>query len=218
MTGATEALESLCAKYRPPLYAFLRAQHFQPADADDFVQGFFQDLLLKDGLRKADPAKGKFRTWLLRRLTWYLCNAWDKDHARKRGGGLAHVQLKRSDTATGEGVAPPDPNGQREFERAWASALIWGVLGQLKARYHESGKGELFETLHPLLVGEGEHGEATKAAAAKLGLAENAVRQAVFRLRQNYRELLLAEVTKTVEDPSEAEEEIRYLFTVFQKP
>lgn len=215
--GATEALESLCAKYRPPLYAFIRAQGRSPADAEDLVQGFFLHLLAKDRLKRVNPEKGKFRSFLLASLTNYLRNQWDKEHAQKRGSGEAHLPIKSSDTETGDGVAPRDSNDpQREYERGWASTLIREVLAQLKARYHESGKGEIFETLHPLLAGEGEHGQGNKAAAAKLALTENAVRQAVHRLRKDYRQLLLAEVSRTVESPSEAEDEIRYLFSVFQ--
>ena len=216
-TGATQALESLCAKYRPPLYAFIRAQGHSPADAEDSVQGFFVHLLAKDRLKQVNPGKGKFRSFLLACLTNYLRNQWDKEHAQRRGGGRAHLLIKSSDTETGDGVAPRNFNDpQREFEREWASTLIREVLGQLKARYHDSGRGEIFETLHPLLAGEGEHGQGNKAAAAKLGLTENAVRQAVHRLRRDYRQLLLAEVSRTVESPSEAEEEIRYLSRVFQ--
>jgi RNA polymerase sigma factor (sigma-70 family) len=216
-TGATQALESLCSKYRPPLYAFIRAQGRSRSDADDLVQGFFLHLLAKDRLRQVNPGKGRFRSFLLACLTNYLRNQWDKDHAQRRGSGQAHFPIKSSDTETGEGVAPRDSNDpQREFEREWASTLIREVIHQLKTHYQKSGRGEIFEILHPLLAGEGEHGQGNKAAAAKLALTENAVRQAVHRLRRDYRQLLLAEVGRTVESPSEVEDEVRYLFSVFQ--
>ena len=77
-TGATQALNSLCAKYRPPLYAFIRAQGRSPADAEDLVQGFFLHLLAKDRLKQVNPSKGKFRSFLLACLTNYLRNQWDK--------------------------------------------------------------------------------------------------------------------------------------------
>ena len=58
-TGATQAPESLCARYRPPLYAFIRAQGRQPADAEDLVQGFFLHLLAKDRLRQVNQSEAK---------------------------------------------------------------------------------------------------------------------------------------------------------------
>ena len=48
-------------------------------------------------------------------------------------------------------------------------------------------------------------------------MSEGAVKVAVHRLRQRYGELVRAEIAQTVANPEEAEEELRYLFTVLRK-
>jgi len=51
--------------------------------------------------------------------------------------------------------------------------------------------------------------------AARLGMNEGAVRTAVHRLRQRYRQLLRDEIAQTLADPAQVEEELRALFTAF---
>jgi RNA polymerase sigma-70 factor (ECF subfamily) len=46
-------------------------------------------------------------------------------------------------------------------------------------------------------------------------MTESAVRVAVHRLRRRYRELLRQEISQTLSDPTQAEEELRTLFTAF---
>ena len=52
-------------------------------------------------------------------------------------------------------------------------------------------------------------------AAARLGLNEGAARVAVHRLRKRYRELLREEISQTLSDPADVEEELRALFRAF---
>ena len=48
----------------------------------------------------------------------------------------------------------------------------------------------------------------------ELGMSEGAVKVAVHRLRGRYRELLLAEIARTVSSPADVEEELRHLLRV----
>jgi RNA polymerase sigma-70 factor (ECF subfamily) len=50
-----------------------------------------------------------------------------------------------------------------------------------------------------------------------LGTSEGAVKVAVHRLRQRYRELLQEEIANTVASPEEAEEERRYLMAILSR-
>ena len=50
--------------------------------------------------------------------------------------------------------------------------------------------------------------------APQLGLTEGAVKVAVHRLRGRYRELLRAEIAKTVATPGEVDEELQHLMAV----
>jgi len=82
--GADQALEELCRAYWYPLYAFLRRSGRSPHDAQDLVQGFFVQLLAKESrLKSAQPAKGRFRTFLLACLKHYVANRDDWSRVRR---------------------------------------------------------------------------------------------------------------------------------------
>ena len=214
--GAQAALEQLCKIYWPPLYAFLRKQGRSPEDAKDLTQGFFVHLLAKDRLQNVHPAKGKFRSFLLACLNNYVQNERAKEQAAKRGGGQTLIPIDASDAEERCGLDPADhEDPARIFERRWAATLIQQVLQQLKQNCINNGKADLFDTLHPFLTGDPAHGGYAEAAA-RLKMSEGAARVAATRLRKDFRDLLRAEVARTVDRPAEVEEEIRYLFNVFQ--
>src|SRR5436309_10511102 len=83
-----EALATLCRAYWFPLYAFLRRQGKSAPDAEDLTQGFLLHLLEKDTLSRVRQEKGKFRSFLLASLQYFLANERYKQLAQKRGGGV----------------------------------------------------------------------------------------------------------------------------------
>jgi DNA-directed RNA polymerase specialized sigma24 family protein len=99
LPGSREALESLCRIYWYPLYAFIRRQGNNAHDAEDLVQGFLADLLEQRALSLADPARGRFRSFLVARLKHFLSDERKKASAQKRGGNQAAVS---SDAASAE--------------------------------------------------------------------------------------------------------------------
>jgi RNA polymerase sigma factor (sigma-70 family) len=212
-TEAREALETLCRAYWYPLYAFVRRQGVMPEDAQDLTQSFFERLIEKNFLADVQREKGRFRSFLLAALKHFLANEWDKARAQKRGGGAVHVPIDTASAETRYGLEPAHfDTPERLFERRWAITLLDRVLERLRDEHVKAGKAELFEQLKPCLTAE-------KAAlsyaelGARVGLSEGAVKVAVHRLRQRYRELLRAEIAETVDSPAEVEDELRHLFT-----
>ena len=90
---ATEALERLCCTYWRPLYLFVRNSGYDEEAAKDMTQAFFERLLEKDYVKDADPARGRFRSFLLASLKHFLANEWDRIKAVKRGGRFQFVAL-----------------------------------------------------------------------------------------------------------------------------
>src|SRR5204862_6660317 len=88
---AGQALERLCLTYWPPLYAFLRREGRNEADAQDLVQGFFADLLARQSFAGLDRERGKFRSFLLGALKHFLANERERAAALKRGGAVTFV-------------------------------------------------------------------------------------------------------------------------------
>src|SRR5262245_31210504 len=74
---AREALEKLCAKYRFPIYAFIRRERNCTHEvADDLTQEFFARFLEKDYLWDYDKERGRFRNFLLASVKHFLINEY----------------------------------------------------------------------------------------------------------------------------------------------
>jgi RNA polymerase sigma-70 factor (ECF subfamily) len=209
---AEEALTALCQRYWVPLYAYVRRRISDVHEAQDLTQEFFVYLLEKNALARADPERGRFRSFLLTALKNFLANAHDRANAQKRGGG--HTRL-RLDLNTGESRLHLEPSHdltpERIYEQQWTLTLLNLVMERLEQEFTTAGKARQFELLKGTLTGE-RHELSYATVAAELGLSEAAVRQVAHRLRKRYRELLRDEVVQTVADPSDVDEEIRCLF------
>jgi RNA polymerase sigma-70 factor (ECF subfamily) len=211
---ATAALETLCRVYWPPLYAFIRRRGHSAEEAQDLTQEFFARFLERNHLSTTSPEKGRFRTFLLAMLKNFLANEWHREQCQKRGGGQAAIsldaepiearyQIELVETATPESV----------FERHWAFTVLDQSMSRLRVEYANAGKGDLFELLKETLSGQ-KRATPRSELAARFGISVGAVDVAVHRLRRRYGELLREEITHTVSQAGEVEEEIRHLKTV----
>jgi RNA polymerase sigma-70 factor (ECF subfamily) len=212
------ALETLCAAYWPPVYAFVRRHGASPVQAEDMTQAFFARLLEKDGLRLADPERGRFRSFLLGALRHFLSNEDDRERAQKRGGGRAPFSFDSAALHGLESGLDLEPAGgltpEREFERAWAGAVLARARARLAEEQEQAGKGAQWLALEPHLSSTDERGHGAELAR-HLGISENAVRVALHRLRRRFGELVRDEVRETV-GPGEVEDEVRQLLRALE--
>ena len=206
------ALERLCAAYWYPLYAHARRRGRGPDDAADLTQEFFATLLRRNSLATVGPEKGRFRTFLLTSLDYFLHDQSARDRAAKRGGGATLVQLDAMDAEQRFALEPSTHESpDKAFDRRWAAALLEQAFARLEAEQAEAGKAGLFSRLKPLVAREVEPGE-YEALSSELGLAANTIAKTVQRLRQRARQLLLDEAAQTVAAAGDAERELRELF------
>lgn len=205
-----QALADLCGQYWYPVYAYVRRRGSDRHKAEDLTQAFFARLLETNDLAAADRTRGRFRTFLLTACQHFLANRHDYETAKKRGGGVAPLAI---DFGAGEEqftLEPADANtAEAEFERRWAVALLDQTLKELRAEYAESGKAAVFDMLKGTLTGDGP---AYRDLGGRLGLSEGAVKVAVHRLKQRYRDRLRAVIAETVDQPGDVDDEIRDLF------
>ncbi|HRI11923.1 MAG TPA: sigma-70 family RNA polymerase sigma factor [Verrucomicrobiota bacterium] len=211
---ANLALEELCQTYWYPLYAYVRRRGYSAHDAQDLTQGFFACLLERQSLANADPHKGRFRSFMLGAMNYFLASEGAKLQTQKRGGGHQMLPLdlaaaeQRFDLESADHAAPDNA-----FDKEWATALLDKVLSQLEQDYRREQKIQLFDTLKQTLAGARES-QPYATLAAQLNMNEGAVKTAVHRLRKRYRELLQAEIANTVTSPEEVKTEMSYLFKV----
>jgi RNA polymerase sigma-70 factor (ECF subfamily) len=210
---AEAALDKLCRTYWPPLYAYVRRMGHGPQDAQDLTQEFFARLLEKNYLQLADRERGRFRSFLLKSLQHFLINEWVRGQAQKRGGGQKLLSL---DEAAGERSYQQETSDQLSpeslYDKRWAITLLDRAMEQLQKDYVAAGKGELFDRLKGILLNEGT-AQVYREIAGPLGLSEGAVKVAVHRLRQRFRDAVRAEIAQTVATPEEVDEELRCLMT-----
>ena len=215
--GARRALAVLCENYWFPLYAFMRRAGHNADDAQDLTQSFFAELLAKNFLAVADPQRGRFRSFLLGAVKRFLAKQRRHESAQKRGGGRLLLAL---DLDWGENryqsLEPVDNlTPERLYEKRWALTVLDLVIARLREQFVAAGKQTQFDELKQFLAGRS--GElAYHEAGQRLGLSEGAVKVAVHRMRQRYRELLKEEIAQTVAGPEELEEELRELWSVLR--
>ena len=210
---ARMALEELCRSYWYPLFVHVRGLGYSKEDAEDLVQSFFARMLEKNTLEDADPARGRFRAFLLVSLKHFLINEWDKSQTWKRGGRNAIFSL--------EALAQDHPLHARPeerlspdvlYDRAWALTLLQRVLEGIE-KLHENDA--MFVHIKPSLTLD-RNAVDYADVANKLGVSEGAVRVAVYRLRGEYRELLHKEISHTLSDKSLIDDELTALRQAFK--
>ena len=208
----TRALSALCETYWYPLYAYLRRRGYDKQQAEDYTQDFFAALLERQGVGKADPKLGKFRSFLLASLKNFLADEWGRKQAQKRGGGIKVSPLDFDDGETRYGREPADDlSAEKLFERSWAQAILAQAMTKLKAEFAAEGKQDSFEHLKTYLTAQEEAAPYREAAAA-LNMTEGAVKVAVHRLRRRYGELVRREIAQTVATAEQVEEEMNALY------
>lgn len=211
-TRARAALEQLCRNYWHPLYAYVRGTGYSREEAEDLTQEFFARLLAHNSVARADPARGRFRSFLLASLKHFLANEWEKARALKRGGGaqLLPLDFDTAETRCAQPIASGD-TPDRAYDRQWALSLLDAVLGRLRREYRDAGREHMYLGLKDTLGG-GRSEIPYRELGVRLDLSEGAVKVAAHRLRQRYRELLREEIANTVTGPEEVEEELKHLF------
>jgi RNA polymerase sigma factor (sigma-70 family) len=202
--------ERLLRTYWAPIYGYLRRRGLGHEDAEDEAQVFCARVLAGEALATADPARGRFRSFLLGALNNHLVDVWRRATAERRDrrrvvevDALARERaeaLLRTETGTAEEL----------FDLDWARAEVRAALDALAEEWTRRGRAAHFASLRLYVLGLPGPGAYTKAASA-LGIGEGAVKVEVFRLRRRFRELLRASVVASVGSAAEVEDELRHL-------
>lgn len=211
--AASAALAEFCRRYREPVLQFVRMRGVPPAEAEDLTQDFLLHVMEKSTLRRADAARGRFRSFLIGALVRFLRDAYHQRTAQKRGGGQAPLSFDEPDlTAAMPAVAPDD---EATFDRAWATQMLQLALEGLKAGYAKAGRAEAYAVLAAYLPGRAAP-PPYEEAAARLGLGLATFKTEVHRLRDRFRQRLRREIAGTVTSPEEVDDELAYLGRVLQ--
>jgi len=203
------ALTDLCSAYYKPVVAFLRCELRDGDAARELAHDFFAHLLAGGAIARADQQRGRFRSFLLGAVKHFLSHHREALGRLKRGGGVGKISLNETEARSvpDAGVLSPDA----AFDQQWALTVLAHVLEALRRECATEGRADFFELVKPWLTGDSARGDQA-ALAASHGMNANALKVAVHRLKQRFRQLLKAEVAGTLGDPGLAEAEMRALF------
>lgn len=212
---ATDARDQLVRRYWPAVYAFIRKSGRDVHEAADLAQGFVCDVVIgRNIFDHADPKRGRFRTLLLNALKNYIREQHRHDTRQKRGGDAGRpVALDKSEfDAVGLHTAKTP---EAAFDAQWIATLIRRVLERVRAGCLSSGLDvhwAVFEArvVRPMLFGETRGGYHALIERFHLSGPGQAAGMMITVKRRFARELF-AEVSQTVSDPKETEDEVRAL-------
>ena len=192
-----QALEWLVGAYWKPVYFFIRRRGFDVETAKDLTQSFFARFLDEDVLKNVERGRGRFRSYLLGAVSHFLSHERDRAAAQKRGGDRVRMDFAKAETELStRGTA------EQAYERAWALEVIRRAKEALATE-----RPVWFDVLR-----RQQTGAAYGDIALALGIAEGNVTNYLHRARARLRELIVAEVARTVGDPVETEDEVDDLF------
>ncbi len=214
--AAQEALENLCRTYWRPIYSFARREGANPEEAKNITQGFFALILERKDFQSVRQEKGRLRSFLLASLKHFMANERRDAATIKRGGGRTLLPLDEIESFGscefdhGDMLSP-----DLLYDRRWAFTVLDRVFARLRDESQRSLNPPLLQRLNMLLSDEPERPSQAEIAR-EFGMTENAVKQAFYRLRQSYRQLLREEVAHTVATPAEVEDEMRHLIAALR--
>jgi DNA-directed RNA polymerase specialized sigma24 family protein len=203
------ALEALYRSYASPVYAFIRRRGYSRQDAQDLTQDFFIHLVEKNAFSRADPNRGKFRRFLIGSLDFFLQHVAERSRTEKRGGQAKIIFLDDDTAEAAYQLTDPGQTAEQIFDARWVSALTEGALSRLQTEMEATGKKKLYDQISGFLLEDEER--SYLEVAQGVGLTIPALRMAIHRLRGRYRELLRAEVARTVTSSADFDDEIRAL-------
>jgi len=210
------SLDILCQNYREPVLKFFRRHSCDPEDSEDLTQAFFAYVIEKKIHLKANPERGRFRTFILTAAQNFLRNRRRREKAQKRFGEheFSMDQISMSESTSDvqlSNTMSPD----QIFDQSWAMTLFDQVWGQLENEYQERGDEERFESFAPCLMMDSDRVPYRKLSE-KFGISEAGIKSAVFRLRERFRELFRNAISRLVEDPRDVDDEITYLLKMIR--
>jgi DNA-directed RNA polymerase specialized sigma24 family protein len=206
------AVAELTRSYWGPVYRELRRQGFAADVAKDLTQDFFRRVVLeKDLFGKADPSRGRFRTFLRACLRNFVRNArrtWSRRPADRPGG----PQLMGDDVLRGRDDGPSAPD---TFDVDWAEGLIDRAIERTGQACRGDGLAVHWDAftrcvLDPLLCGRSAPDR--ERLAEELGLdSSKQVSNALETAKRRFRKVLLSLVRSEVDCDERVDAEVLIL-------
>jgi len=198
---ARVALSELCKSYREPVLRYIEftiktdtLRYYGGRSAEDLTHDFLIQLLEGKWFAAAERCEGRFRTYLLGAVRYFLRHIREQALATKRGGKVVYVPMLDDIPQTEDAIM---------FDRDWAQTIIDRATVLL-------GDAPETQKLLPWLTHEMTT-EDRERIVAELGKSETAIKVALHRLRKKFRRRVRELIAHTVESDTEIDAELDYL-------
>lgn len=200
-------LRSLAAAYDRPIRAYLAARwRLAPDEVGDRAQDFFVELLQRDVLSQADPARARFRTFVRAVLDSAVIDDFRRGLAQKRGGDRERIPLE---ALAGEPRQAESP--EQVLDREWRRSLVERALLELERELTEMQQSTRFAVFRSwYLEDDGSLDHAT--LATHHGIPRHTVSNHLRLAKQRFRVVLERLLRDTVRDAEDLEAELAWFF------
>lgn len=204
LAGDRAVLAELTADCWAPIYAWLRASGSSPEDAALRTHEFPAWLHVGAAPRPDEEDFMRFSDYLLNRLGVYA----EAGFPQVVPPVVFPIDQARAERKFAADAGRPPTEA---FARRWSMMILEWTLRTLRSELEAEGKGAHFVHLKPFLNFSGSGDELYAEVAPLIGLSASALRLAVFRFRQRYRELLRHWIGDTVRAASDVDGELTML-------
>lgn len=188
--------------YWEPVRRFICYKLGSADEAEELTQELFLRFIEKDLLARADPSRGRFRSFLFSCVRNFL-----KNHYRERGTRKGRAESRRLalEKVPGElGDQEQDP--RQIFDREWYVALLHRARRAVREQCEARDAGEMYQAFLLYYFGDGgPDALGQKEIAGRLGLSVAQVNNHVHRSRK----LLMEQLQALVREYTGSEEDYR---------
>jgi RNA polymerase sigma-70 factor (ECF subfamily) len=203
----------LLERYWKPVYCYLRRTGYANEKAKDLTQGFFHEVVISRHLiERADPSKGRFRTFLLHALKQYVIDKSRRESTRANIPPDKFVTLEVAHLPVlPQTVSKWSPEAC--FHYAWKSAILDQTLAQVKKDCTRAGQDIHWRLFQDHLVNptlENREPPTLKELSKRYKIAsEKTASNMIITVKRRFQRVLREYLRSTVNSDAEAEEELR---------
>lgn len=185
--GHRLAVNELTAKYWKPVFYFIRAKGYSIDRAEDLTQDFFFQFLQRDWIRRVDPQRGRFRTFMLTILTRFLADQGRARIRRQKQFEQEIVPISKLLTDEERKYEPPtNESPETIFMKRWSLTLVDRVRDNVRGECLAEGREAWYELFAANAMPDVEAKSSQSALARKFGLSRDQVRYRLEQVRRRF--------------------------------
>ncbi len=203
---AAGALEALCSEYRAPILIFIQRTGISGVEAEDAVQDFLLKFIRSGGFTKVKHA-GRARNYILKSVQYFLIDRHRAENAEKRGGD-------KTDSLDEDSLESTFVPVVEIFDREWARTIMDTALLKVREFFVSQDKESFGDDLYGIIEGRHDNPAKRSEICSTYGITQNHLAVATTRFQMRLKKEIREIVANTVSDPTEVEDELRYLRNV----